>query len=65
MLFFSKDISRLSSQPLVVEHRHRYRVKRNFSGKKQKAPPPLFDEKPLKFTGIWENFVQPPPLQCI
>jgi hypothetical protein len=20
-------------------------------------------EKPLKFTGIWENFVQPPPLQ--
>ena len=25
--FFSKDIS---SQPLVVEHRHRYRVKRNF-----------------------------------
>jgi hypothetical protein len=38
-----------------------------FSGKKNigefKAPPP-FDEKPLKFSGIWENFVQPPPLQC-
>ena len=21
-------------------------------------------EKPLNFTGIWEHFVQPPPLQC-
>jgi hypothetical protein len=21
-------------------------------------------EKPLKFSGIWENFVQPLPLQC-
>jgi hypothetical protein len=21
-------------------------------------------EKPLKFSGIWENFVQPPHLQC-
>ena len=21
-------------------------------------------KKPLKFTGIWENCVQPPPLQC-
>jgi hypothetical protein len=28
-------------------------------------PPPPFDEKSLKCSGNWENFVKPPPLQCI
>ena len=55
MLFFSKDISRLSSQPLVVEHRHRYGVKMNFQWLKTDAnsrPRPPFDEKHLTFSGI-------------
>jgi hypothetical protein len=42
-------------------------LKEMFSDKKTEAnsrPHHPFDEKPLKVSGIWENFVQAPPFQC-